>query len=203
MFKTTTFRTTIYLKIVFLLSVLLFLSSCTTLQKLNQIGSPQPQYKYTVIIDESERFVVLPFNNYIKQIEFASKIEGILIDAGLNLVAAPQGTKVVEERKGGGFSSITNNLNSSNSEEIAEGKRADIVRIEKYIVSTAIDAEYIVDTMLKNSYGTIKFTRLSDNKIMSVTTITGYKSTFEKGIMKKLIAMKFVSKVIIPKQPES
>ena len=198
MFKTTTFCTTIYLKIVFLVSVLLFLSSCTTLQKLNQIGPAQPQY--TVIIDESERFVVLPFNNYIKQIEFASKIEGILIDAGLNLVAAPQGTKVVEERKGGGFSSITNN---SNGEEIAEGKRADIVRIEKYIVPTAIDAEYIVNTMLKNSYGTIKFTRLSDNKIMGITRITGYKSTCEKEIMKKLMAMKFVSKVIIPKQPES
>ncbi|WP_300668532.1 hypothetical protein [Desulfoluna sp.] len=165
------------------------------IQKLNPMGPPAPHYKYTVMVDQSDRFVVLPFNHRLNQTEFAAKVEGVLIDAGLSVVAVPQEKKTIEERKDDGLSAAGSRSSGASSEA---GKRFNSVRIERYTVSTVINAEYIVETLLKDSYGTLKFTRVSDNKILSVLTLKGSKSALEKEIREKLVAMKFVSKSLLP-----
>ncbi|SCY05440.1 hypothetical protein [Desulfoluna spongiiphila] len=167
-------------------SLLILLSGCGMIKEWRKPEPPKPTYKYIPSVGDSVRFVVLPFNNYINQLEFAAKVENLLLDAGLNLVAPPRGTKTVEERKGAGF-----------PRSAASGKAMKTVRIERYIVSDAVDAEYMVETMLKDSYGTIKFTRLSDHKIMGVITLSGSKKKFKKELYKKLEGMRFVSRTIV------
>ena len=198
MFKNSKVFTSVCVKFLILLSLVFLLSSCSTMKRLNRFGAPETTYKYVPVVEENVRFVVLPFNNYITQLEFAAKIENILLEAGLNLLAPPRGTKTIEERTGAGVSQrrVAGASSSSGRNNLKT------VRIERYIASETIDAEYIVETMLKDSYGTIKFTRLRDHKIMSVITLTGSKSTFKKEIYKKLEAMHFISKVEVQAQGE-
>ena len=186
MFHITKTRMNPLMRVTIAVSLLVMLSGCGMIKSWRTPEPPKPVYKYIPSVGDNVRFVVMPFNNYINQLEFAAKVESHLLGAGLNLVAPPRGTKTVEERKGAGFPRTG-----------LDRKEMKTVRIERYIVSDAVDAEYLVETMLKDSHGTVKFTRLSDHKIMGVLTLKGSKSKFKKELYKELEAMRFVSRTIV------
>ena len=150
-----------------LLSLVISLSAgCETLKEWNKLGPEQPKYKYVSAIKDDVSFVVLPFNDYIDQLEFAAQIESFLLQMGLSVVAPPRGTKIIEERKGAG---VTQDSGASNlASPSLQREESQALRIERYAVTQETKADYIIETMYKGYSGTVKFTRKNDSKIIGV-----------------------------------
>ena len=167
--------------------VLLGLLGCRTLVQLNKIVNPKTYMPLT-----NESFVVLPFNNYIDQIELASKVEGIMTQVGLNIVSSPRGLKEVEVRKGAGIAQDSNG--NDLADRTIQREESQSIRIEKYMTAAEeAKADYIVETLWSKYMCTIKFIRKSDHKVISV--FTEYDSRLEDKLIEQLIKMKFLSQL--------
>ena len=160
----------------------------STLHRINNFGTPVQEYKFTPAVDGSVRFVIIPFNNNLSQIQFAAKIESILIDTGFNIQDRPSGLKVIESRTGAGT---------------AQQKKVNSVRIERYTTDEAIQAEYIVKTIYKAasysspSFGTVKFKRKNDKRILCVANISGTRENVTKEILHQLEKIQLVKKIAL------
>jgi len=175
-------------KAVLLVALLMDLSGCETLKRLNQIGPELP--KYTPAVSDSTTFVILPFNDYLDQLEFAANVERAMIQSGLNVIAPPRGIKEVEERKGAGLAQTSGSPRLSDTgSELAESQS---LRIERYKVIEDSKADYFIETMRTGSDGTIKFTRKNDRKVISVFNVYAYPSSIESEIIKQLAEMGFL-----------
>jgi len=182
-------------KILMLSSIYILLVGCAIFNDYSLIGSDSSKDKYIPAVPDNIRFVVVPFNDYLPQIQFAADVENFLIQVGLNVVAAPRGIKLVEERKGAGVTQDTDTSNLSSSSIQREETKAQ--RIEKYAIAQEAKADYIIETMLNDSddSGTIKITRKNDSKIIGVfsTYRSGY--SFNAEMTDQFVKMGFIAKV--------
>ena len=160
----------------------------STLHRINNFRTPEQEYKFTPAVDENVHFVIIPFNNNLSQIQFAAKVESILIDTGFNIQDRPRGLKVIESTTGTG---------------IAQQKEVNSVRIERYTTGGEIQADYIVKTIYKAasysspSLGTVKFKRKKDKRILCVANISGSKEKVTKEILQQLEKIRLVTKVAL------
>lgn len=181
------------INLIFLLLFLTFLGGCATLKEWNQLGPEPPKYKYVPAVSDKVSFVVIPFNDYIDQLEFAAKVESFLLQNGLSLVAAPRGTKLVEERTGAGFAQDSGASNLSSNSIQREESQA--LRIERYKIVEETKADYIVETMLTGDRGTIKFTRKNDDKIIGVFSVYNSDYSMKEEMLRQLLKMQFIAKI--------
>ncbi|MCX6224493.1 MAG: hypothetical protein NTV01_07035 [Bacteroidia bacterium] len=168
---------------------ILLLTGCSIL---NRLKNTPPDKKY-VSTQNNCKFVVLPFNNYLSQIEFASKVENALLQFGFKVVQRPGVNKEVEERVGTGLSGGQAESNRNN----IVNKQAELqsLTISKYKVLEEIDADYIVDSMLSDLNGTIRVLRKADRNIVGVVTVYYYEADY---IVKDLIPLFIRLKLIKP-----
>src|SRR5512143_3920063 len=85
-----------------LIGLLIGLCNCQSMRRITNPPPVLPEPKYVASVNDDAKFTVIPFNDYMNQIEFAADVESVLLKAGLNLVAVPRGTIIVEKRKGAG-----------------------------------------------------------------------------------------------------
>ena len=103
-------------------------------------------------VPESSSFVVLPFNYYKEQIDFANMVESALIASGVQVVHRP-GTKEVEVRKDVEMRTIDKKEVVVNEGKVSaqedgyiDTRRAEAKKIERYIELGDVKADYIVFT---------------------------------------------------------
>ena len=162
---------------------------CTTLRQLNKLGPDEPTYVSSISKDAS--FVVFPFNDYIKQIEFATNVESVLLQAGLNVLAAPRGNKSIEERKGAGVAQA-GGVSDPGTTALQTTDRQSI-RIEKYTVIDDVNADYIINTMITDYDGTVKFTKKQDMRVVGVVVV--HPSDIEGDLLLYLEKLKFIKRI--------
>lgn len=170
------------------------LSGCETLKRLNQIHPEEPEppaTRYIPAVSDTTTFVVFPFNDYMHQLQFAALIEQVMIHSGFQVVAPSRGIKEVEERKGAG---ISEDSSSPNMSEMAAGRtEKQSLLIERYKVAEESKADYIIETMLTGSDGTVKFMRKSDRKVIGVFGVYAYdRDSLKEEMTTQLIRMKFL-----------
>ncbi len=174
-----------------LIGLLIGLCSCQSMRRITNPPPALPEPKYVASVNDDAKFTVIPFNDYMNQIEFAAYVESVLLKAGLNLVAAPRGTKMVEKRKGAGV--VHDSDASSESNARVQREEIQATSVEKYITNGEINTDYIVETMLIRYKGTVKFTRIKDAKIMGVFTVSADDSDhLRKDIFDALEDMHFI-----------
>lgn len=183
----------IFIKISFFSLALVLLVGCETLKEWNKLGPEQPKYKYVPATKDDVSFVVLPFNDYLDQLEFAAQVESFLLQMGLSVVATPRGTKIIEERKGAGVTQDSGVSNLASPSMQREESQA--LRIERYAVTQETKADYIIETMYTGHYGTIKFTRKNDSKIIAVFSTYSSDYSFKEEMTKQLEKMQFIKQV--------
>lgn len=162
---------------------------CVTIQRLNKLGPDKPTYVANV--SESTSFVVFPFNDYLKQIEFATNVESVLLQAGLNVLAPPRGNKSIEERKGAGVAQAGGVSDTGATASQTTDRQS--IRIEKYTVSDDINADYIINTMLSDNDGTVKFTKKEDMRVVGVVVVDP--RVIEWDLLPYLERLKFIKSV--------
>ena len=96
-------------------------------------------------VPESPSFVVLPFNYYKAQIDFARMVESALIASGVRVVNRPTGIKEVEVSRDAEKGAI-DKKGAVVEERYIDSRWAGEKRIERYIEMEDIKADYIVYT---------------------------------------------------------
>lgn len=165
---------------------------CAKLQALNKIGPSYPTYTSVVNVSKDTSFVVFPFNDYLKQIEFATNVESVLLQAGLNVLAPPRGNKSIEERKGAGVAQAGGVSDTGATASQTTDRQS--IRIEKYTVSDDVNADYIINTMLSDNDGTVKFTKKEDMRVVGVIVVSPH--DIEWKLLPYLEKLKFIKSVL-------
>ncbi len=191
--------TSIIKKLLIAVGITIYLFSvigCATLSK--NPFSRVNEDKFISALSNDTVFAVIPFNSYLLQIEFATEVQNVLLQAGLNVIEPNRGQKTIEERKsagieqGGGVADV-----GASSVKRAE---AQALVIEKYITSEDIKADYIVHTMRSDFDGTIKFVRKSDSKVIGVVTVWSHRNGVKSDLMSYLEKLKFIVRVAVDKE---
>ena len=120
------------LEVVLIIVLLISIGGCETLKRLNKIGPEPVNIKYIKAVPDNVTFVVLPFNDYMPQLEYAASVEKAMIQTGLHVVAPPHGIMEVEERKGAGIAQDGGSLDSL--DKAAQRTESQSLRIERYKV---------------------------------------------------------------------
>ena len=156
---------------------------------------------YKANIDRSKTFVVIPFNSYLTQIQFAGSIEQILIKNGLSVLSMPKGGKEIEIRKGatksGSIQDDSNNTSAQASTAAQQSAQAE--RIERYIELNDINATYLVDTMCSYRECQVKFTEKDSGVVLGVYDMSNYPSAIHQTMLKALSDMDFIKAVVVPR----
>lgn len=182
----------IYYNIAVILTIfvsIMNICGCVTIQRFNKLGPGNPTYVVNVSKDTS--FVVFPFNDYLDQIKFATNVESVLLQAGLNVLAPPRGNKSIEERKGAGVAQAGGVSDTGATASQTTDRQS--IRIEKYTVSDDINADYIINTMLSDNDGTVKFTKKQDMRVVGVVVVDP--RVIEWDLLPYLEKLKFIKSV--------
>lgn len=155
-----------------LLSVLLIpivLSACASY-------TPSTPDYFLVLRDvpESPSFVVIPFNSYLEQVEYANRIEESLIKAGAVVQQRPHVRDIVEEKQmGAGTAAATNDEVNAQSGELKT--------TEAYSVYDGVTADYVVYT--EKNERRIRVERRTSNELVSVFKLHKWESKSDAMIV--------------------
>lgn len=130
----------------------------------------EPEKEYVSNISYDKIVVVVPFNDYIHQIEVARKIEMALVNYGFNVKSYQAGVvKDVEKRSGAGIANATTQgKNSSTDASVALGEAVTIERFKEY--ETTILADIRFEVLASNNEITLKVVRHKDSSVIGVAT---------------------------------
>ena len=110
-------------------------------------------------VPESPSFVVIPANDFLREVEFANSVEDAIISAGVRVVIRPSTKEVTTEKRVQG----------------AEGRQAgsneailatDAKLTEKYFAFDAIQADYIVHTYANSRH--VKISKKESREILAI-----------------------------------
>ncbi len=126
-------------------------------------GCAKTQFVVLRDVPESPSFVVIPANDYLREVEFANSVEDAIISAGVKVVIRPATKDVTTEKTIQG----------------AEGKQTDDVKlilaadsklIERYSAFEDIDADYIVRTYVSSQQ--VKIAKRETREILAVLVVS-------------------------------
>ena len=132
------------LRFTFLLLLVLHTSGCVK----------EPIFIVLRDVPNNPSFTVIPVNDYLYQIEFATKIEEYLIQAGVKVVRHPA-SKAVETKK---------QLTQPES-NVKQGAVAEATMTERYYSLEDTDADYVVETYADSKQ--VKIVRKASREIIS------------------------------------
>ena len=117
-----------YKKTAALTVLLAILAGCTT-----------TQYVVYRDVPECPSFVVIPANNYLREVAFANHIEDAIISAGVKVVIRPATKEVMTEQ-------TVRGAEYKQAEDLQSDLEADAKLTERYFEYENIDADYVVRT---------------------------------------------------------
>ena len=161
-------------------SLFLTLSACSVLEPL--IAQPEP-IKFVSNLSEGTSFSIIPFNDTLGQANYASLIQSVFIESGLNVVVPKILNKEVEERKSG-------QAGSNDSDNQAQ---VGMSSTERYKATEISGTDYIVETAWSGYSGTAKITRSKDKKIMGVYSVDSYEPS-KIGFQKELEKLSLIKR---------
>ncbi|MCG3206183.1 MAG: hypothetical protein KCHDKBKB_02912 [Elusimicrobia bacterium] len=169
----------------FLMLVMFNLIGCAQLNKLVQ--SPPPK-AYISNIPKDQTMVVIPFNDYINQIEVARKVEMILVNYGFSVRSLPSDFKEIEKRTDSGISGSSAKGQVGRTEEI--GAEAKETTIERYRAYSPVDVQIIFEVLLSEGWITVKVVRAKDRAVIGVSK--AYESNLESELEDFLLKNKLI-----------
>jgi len=140
---------------------------------------------------DSNVFMIRPFNNDAEQITFSRNLHQIMRDFHLTVVSS--------------FDNILEpsaELSSITSADVQSKKSEDDIKVvgslkqstsEASLINVYKNEKYIIETMsIKDSDGTVKFIRISDNKVMGTFSISPYMFKMRPQVYAALVKMRLL-----------
>ena len=110
-------------------------------------------------VPESPSFVVIPANDFLREVEFANSVEDAIISAGVKVVIRPSTKEVTTEKRVQG----AEGRQAGSNEAILA---ADAKLTEKYFAFDAIQADYIVHTYANSRH--VKISKKESREILAI-----------------------------------
>lgn len=182
------------IRMIFAMVISITLLSCANVDKYNK--NPFSMYnKRSIYIADSNKYKIIPYNNDTEQNTYATHLSRLLVGFGLTVVDN------FEDNHEGSVETTALNSDDANK-TIPEGKskRSDELKQkstpELSLINADNNEDYIVETMSqKNSDGTVKFTRTSDNKVMGTFSISPHVYKMRPQLYAALVKMKLLKGV--------
>ena len=156
-------------------------------------GPIRQSIEYEANIERSKTFVVVPFNSYLNQVQFAGSIERILVENGLSVISTPKGGREIEIRKGasesGAYLNDSGNIKIQ-TESAQQTSKAE--RIERYIELNDTNATYIVNTMCSYKECQVKFTEKDTGIVLGVYEMINSQHSISKKMLAGLNDIGFI-----------
>ena len=127
------------------------------------IGCSKTQFVVLRDVPESPSFAVIPANDYLDQVAFATEVEEAIISAGVKVIMFSQAAKEVtrEIAVRGGIAAIEGNQAARKS---GAGKLT-----ERYVEFERTDVDYLVYTYLES--GQVRIIKNQTREILAVLTV--------------------------------
>lgn len=186
-------------RIVFTVTICLFFLGCANFDKYYKnpfyrvLNNPKHNQSKQVV--DSNRFKIKPFNSDPEQISYANNVSRIMTDFGLTVV---ENIDTVQEESASriGNESVAADETTSKIESTLIDKAKENTISEPSLINADNNEKYIIDTMfIKETDGSVTFTRLSDKKVMGTFSISPYVFKMRPQLYAALVNMKLLKGV--------
>lgn len=137
------------------------------------------QTAYIPSIEKDKTIMVLPFNDYLPQIDAARKVEMVLVKNGFNVKSYQRNSKEVEIRSGAGIEGLDERTTSNNKNII--GAKQNEITIEKYIAHEKVDADIYCEVLFNQKMNdvTVKVVESGNKKILGIASFSIFSSDYQ------------------------
>lgn len=185
-----------FIRIVFAFTICLIFLGCANFDGYNRNPfykeNNNSDYNRSKQVEDSNRFKIIPFNSDPEQITYATDLSRIMTGFGLTLV---ESFDEIEKD-----SAETTAIESVEARESKPEEKSTIKDKDQQnslsgpnLSNADKNEKYIIDAMfIKGTDGTIRFTRISDNKVMGIFTISPYVFKMRPQLYAALVNMKLL-----------
>ncbi len=127
--------------------------------------------------------MVIPFNDYIDQIDVARRVEMLMVIYGFNVKSYQVDYKEIEKRTDAGISGSSTKGRPDGTDSL--GADAKEVTIERYKAYQPVDVDLVFEVMSSGGWITVKIVQTKDKMVFGV--LKAYESNIESEIERFLL----------------
>lgn len=168
------------MRMIFAITISISLLSCANIDRYNKNPFTKSS-KGTKIVADSNKYKIIPYSNDSEQNTYATNLSRLLVGFGLTVV---------------------DNFEDSHESSVEtpaidpDGANKTISPPELSLINADNNEKYIVETMsIKDTDGTVRFTRISDNNVMGTFNISPYVYKMRPQLYAALVKMKLLKGV--------